>query len=174
MVTSLALSLLLSGLAVGSPVPDFSAPNQDGKVVKLSELKGKPVLVYFYPKDDTPGCTKEACSIRDQYARFTKAGLVILGISRQDAESHKAFRAKYHLPFDLLTDKDGDIAKLLGVDSYPLVSMHKRQSLLIDADGKLLEFYGSVDPEKHADEVLAKIEKPAPAAAPVAPAPVAK
>ena len=163
----------LSELPRGAQVAEFQAPNQDGKVVKLSDFKGKPVLVYFYPKDDTPGCTKEACSLRDNYARFQKAGVVILGISRQDSESHKEFKAKYKLPFDLLTDKDGDVAKAMGVDTYPLVGIHKRQSLLLDGDGKVIEFYGAVDPSTHAEEVLKQIEaaaKPAPAQAP-APAP---
>jgi peroxiredoxin Q/BCP len=152
-MTSLAL-LVLSSLPVGAPVPDFSAPNQDGKAVTLSEFKGKPVLVYFYPKDDTPGCTKEACALRDRFTKFQAAGIVILGVSRQDGESHRAFRAKYHLPFDLLTDRDGAVSKLLGVETYPLIGVHKRQSLLIGADGKLVAFYGAVDPETHADEVL--------------------
>lgn len=138
-------------------MPDFAAPNQDGKVIKLSELKGKPVLVYFYPKDDTPGCTKEACALRDRFAKFQAAGIVILGVSRQDAKSHQAFRAKYHLPFDLLTDEKGEVAKLLGVETYAIIGVHKRQSLLVGADGTLVEFFGAVDPETHADEVLEKI-----------------
>ncbi len=156
MMTTLALAMICA-LPVGAPVPDFSAPNQDGKVVKLSELKGKPILLYFYPKDDTPGCTKEACALRDRFDKFTKAGILIFGISRQDAGSHRAFRAKYHLPFDLLTDSDGELAKRLGVETYPIIGIHKRQSLLIGADGKLIEFFGSVDPEMHADEVLQKL-----------------
>lgn len=149
--------LVLSALPLGAPVPDFAAPNQDRRLIKLSELRGKPVLVYFYPKDDTPGCTKEACALRDRFAKFQKAGIVILGVSRQDAESHRAFRAKYHLPFDLLTDEDGAVAKLLGVETYAIIGIHKRQSLLIGADGRLIEFFGAVDPETHADEVLAKL-----------------
>ena len=152
-------SLAVAALPVGSPVPDFTAPNQDGKAVSLTSFKGQPVLVYFYPKDDTPGCTKEACALRDRYATFQKAGIVILGVSRQDAESHRAFRAKYKLPFDLLTDKDGDVAKALGVDTMPVLGIHKRQSLLIGADGKLVAFFHDVDPEKHADEVLALLVK---------------
>src|SRR6478672_4717328 len=126
MLKLIALLALTAGLPAGSPAPDVAAPNQDGKLVKLSELKGKPVLLYFYPKDDTPGCTKEACSLRDDYSRFQKAGAVILGVSRQDAESHKAFRAKYHLPFDLLTDKDGSFAKAFGAETMPVVGYHKR------------------------------------------------
>jgi thioredoxin-dependent peroxiredoxin len=148
---------LLAALPVGAPVPDFAAPNQDGKVITLSALKGKPVLVYFYPKDDTPGCTKEACALRDRFAKFQAAGIVILGVSRQDAKSHQAFRAKYHLPFDLLTDEKGEVAKRLGVETYAIIGVHKRQSLLVGADGTLLEFFGAVDPETHADEVLEKL-----------------
>jgi peroxiredoxin Q/BCP len=156
-LSSTTLLLLLAALPVGAPVPDFAAPNQDGKIIKLSELKGKPVLVYFYPKDDTPGCTKEACALRDRFAKFQAAGIVILGVSRQDAKSHQAFRAKYHLPFDLLTDEKGEVAKLLGVETYAIIGVHKRQSLLVGADGTLLEFFGAVDPETHADEVLEKV-----------------
>lgn len=149
--------LLLTSLPEGSVVPDFSAPNQDGKEVKLSDLKGKPVLIYFYPKDDTPGCTKQACDLRDRYAQFQKAGIVVLGVSRQDAKSHQAFRAKYRLPFDLLTDKDGELAKKLGVELMPLVGVHKRQSLLIGADGKVVAFFADVDPKTHAELVLKKL-----------------
>ncbi len=159
MLFSVLFSASVAGLPPGSPVPAFSAPNQDGKTVSLKDFSGKPVLIYFYPKDDTPGCTKEACALRDRFSRFQKAGAIILGVSRQDAASHRAFREKYRLPFDLLTDKDGDIAKALGVGTVPIIGVHKRQSLLVGADGKLAAFYGDVDPEKHADEVLAQIEK---------------
>src|SRR3954465_10532303 len=121
-MTSLLLALVApAGPAPGTQAPDVSAPNQDGKVVKLSALRGRPVLLYFYPKDDTPGCTKEACSLRDDFARFQKAGAVILGVSRQDAASHQAFKAKYHLPFDLLVDADGSFAQALGVQTMPIV-----------------------------------------------------
>jgi thioredoxin-dependent peroxiredoxin len=155
---SFLASFLFAALPIGAAVPDVSAPNQDGKEVKLSELKGKPVLVYFYPKDDTPGCTKQACDLRDRYAQFQKAGIVVLGVSRQDAASHQAFRKKYKLPFDLLTDKDGELAKKLGVELMPVIGIHKRQSLLIGADGKVVAFFPDVDVSAHADLVLKKLD----------------
>lgn len=147
--------LITSALPLGGSVPDFTAPNQDGKPVTLSAFRGKPVLVYFYPKDDTPGCTKQACDLRDRHERFQRAGAVILGVSRQDAASHTAFRAKHRLPFDLLTDADGAIAKALGIETIPLLGVHKRQSLVVGPDGTLLAFFPDVDPGKHAEEVLA-------------------
>jgi peroxiredoxin Q/BCP len=158
-MSSLLLAVALAGLPLGAPVPDFSAPNQDGQTVRLSQFKGHPVLVYFYPKDGTSGCTKEACALRDRSERFVKAGAVILGISRQDAASHREFKAAQKLPFDLLTDADGSIAQALGVETYALVGIHKRQSVLIAADGTLLRFYGDVDPQTHADEVLADLAR---------------
>ena len=166
---SLLLALVAAAaLAPGTPVPDVAAVNQDGKVVKLSQYKGKPVLLYFYPKDDTPGCTKEACSLRDDYARFQKAGAVILGVSRQDSKSHQEFRAKYHLPFDLLTDTDGKFAEAMGVETLPVVGFHKRQSLLIGADGKVVKFFDAVEPTTHSAEVLHLLEAKPAAAAPAA------
>ena len=163
---SLLLALVAAaGLAPGTAAPDVSAPNQDGKLVKISELKGKPVLVYFYPKDDTPGCTKEACTLRDDYSKFQKAGAVILGVSRQDAKSHQEFKAKYHLPFDLLIDADGKFAAAFGVDTMPVVGFHKRQSVLLDAQGKVLKFFPDVDPASHSAEVLALLQKQAQPAA---------
>jgi peroxiredoxin Q/BCP len=153
------VSLLLGVLPVGAVVPDFSAPNQDGKVISLGQLRGQPVLIYFYPKDDTPGCTKQACELRDRYERFRKAGVAILGVSRQDSASHRAFKAKHRLPFDLLTDGDGSIARALGVETIPLFGLHKRQSLVVAADGRLLGFLSDVDPSRHADDVLALVEK---------------
>lgn len=161
-LAAFALTLVVSafwlGLANGDKAPDFTAKNQDGKEVHLSDYLGKPVLLYFYPKDDTPGCTKEACSFRDEYSKFQKMGAVILGISRQDAKSHQAFRAKYHLPFDLLTDKDGNLAKSYGVGLMPIVGYHKRESALISADGKLIQFYPDVDPSKHTAQVFQDLQ----------------
>lgn len=159
-MNSLLLALVAAaGLAAGTPAPDVSAKNQDGKVVRIAELKGKPVLIYFYPKDDTPGCTKEACALRDTYKRFEKAGAVILGVSRQDAESHKAFRAKYHLPFDLLSDPDGTFADAFHAEHMAVVGLNKRQSVLLGKDGRVVKFFEEVDPEKHAAEVLALLEQ---------------
>jgi peroxiredoxin Q/BCP len=143
-----------SSLDIGAPVPEFSAPNQDGKIIHLSDFKGSPVLLYFYPKDETPGCTRQACSLRDEFAQFKKIGAVVLGISRQDQASHQAFKKKHKLPFDLLVDADGKIADQLGVGTYPVVGFHKRQSLIIGKDGKLLKFLGDVDPATHTAEVL--------------------
>jgi peroxiredoxin Q/BCP len=141
-------------IAVGASAPNFSAKNQDGKTVSLSDFKGKPVLLYFYPKDETPGCTKEACSFRDQYAAFTKQGAAVVGISAQDAKSHREFKDKHKLPFDLLVDSDGSIAKAFGVGKFPVLGLLKRQSVLLDKDGKVLKFYENVDPETHTEEVL--------------------
>ncbi|MGC4122419.1 MAG: peroxiredoxin [Myxococcales bacterium] len=155
MTTAILLSVLLAGLEPGTAAPDVSAPNQDGKTVKLSDFKGSPVLLFFYPKDDTPGCTKEACLLRDAYTKYQKAGIVILGISKQDPASHKAFIQKHKLPFDLLADEDGAFAKAFGIRSMPVVGWFKRQSVLLDADHKVVKFFDDVDPSKHADEVLA-------------------
>ena len=149
----------LMGVAAGEVAPEFTAQNQKGETKKLSDFKGQPVLIYFYPKDDTPGCTKEACTFRDEYAKFKKVGAVILGVSAQDERSHKAFADKFHLPFDLLVDKDGKIGEKFGVSRMPLIGLHKRQSVLIGKDGKIVKFYDTVDPGKHAAEVLAELEK---------------
>lgn len=146
-------------LSIGEPAPAFVAQNQDGKAVQLADFKGQPVLIYFYPKDDTPGCTKEACQFRDDYSQFKKKGAVILGVSAQDAESHKNFKKKYHLPFDLLIDSDGKIAKSFGVGMMPVIGLHQRQSVLIDQHGKISKFYSSVSPQEHSQEVLADLEK---------------
>src|SRR5262249_44093920 len=113
---------------------------------------------YFYPKDDTPGCTKEACNFRDEFSKFKKMGAVVLGVSRQDEKSHQAFKQKYSLPFDLLVDKDGSLAKAYGVTVIPAVGIHMRQSVLIAPDGKVAKFYPSVDPKTHTDEVLKDLQ----------------
>ena len=153
-ISTLFLPSVAMAIELGGPAPEFSAPNQDGKVIRLNEFRGSPVLLYFYPKDDTPGCTKEACNFRDDYSKFKKAGAIILGVSRQDEASHQKFKQKHHIPFDFLVDKDGSIAKLYGVDTMPLVGFHKRQSFLIDRDGKIKKIYKDVNPNHHAEEVL--------------------
>ncbi len=143
----------------GADAPAFSAKNQDGKTVNLKDLKGKPVLMFFYPKDDTPGCTKEACNFRDSYTKFKDLGTVILGVSRQDEASHQKFKAKHKLPFDLLVDKDGKLAESFGVSLMPAVGFHNRQSVLIGPDGKVAKFYNAVDPTQHSDETLKDIQE---------------
>lgn len=149
-----SLTAPLLGLSPGDAVPDFSAKNQDGKEIRISDYRGKPVLIYFYPKDDTPGCTKEACSFRDEYAEFKKLGAVIFGVSRQDSKSHRAFKEKHRLPFDLLVDEDGSVAKSLGIGMMPIIGFHKRQSILIGPDGKVFRIYSDVNPKNHTQEVL--------------------
>lgn len=152
----------LMAMAAGSQAPDFSGKNQDGKEVHLSDFKGKFVLVYFYPKDDTPGCTKEACDFRDRYAEIRKLNAEVIGISRQDADSHKKFATKHKLPFDLLVDSGGKIGESFGVGSIPVVGgvfgISKRQSVLIGPDQKVVYFYESVDPETHVAEVMKDIK----------------
>jgi thioredoxin-dependent peroxiredoxin len=138
-------------LAVGAQVPDVSAPAQDGKVVSLRELKGKALIVYFYPKDDTPGCTVEAKGIRDQYAELSRLAHV-LGVSSDSLESHKAFAAKYDLPFPLLDDKTHSIASAFGV---PLSSGHARRvTFVIDATGTVRKVFPDVNPDGHAAELV--------------------
>jgi peroxiredoxin Q/BCP len=138
-------------LAVGADVPDVSAVAQDGKTVKLRELKGKPVIVYFYPKDDTPGCTIEAKGIRDQYSELNSRA-VVLGVSTDTSESHKAFADKYNLPFQLLDDSSHALVTAFGV---PVSSGHaKRITFVIDAAGKVRKVFPNVNPNGHAAELL--------------------
>lgn len=150
---------MAKNLKVGDPVPHIAASNQDGKTIRLSDLRGGPVLVFFYPKDNTPGCTKEACTLRDDYSKYQKLGVTIFGVSRQSAESHRKFVDKFNLPFDLLIDEDGALAAALGVERMPLLGIHKRQSVLIGPDGRLIKRYLDVTPEKHSEEVLEDLLK---------------
>ena len=153
------LAPLLMAMSAGTPAPEFRAKNQDGKDVSLSDFKGKFVLLFFYPKDETAGCTKEACAFRDSYAELKKLNTVVLGISRQDADSHKKFISKHKLPFDLLIDEDGSVAKAFGVGLMPIVGFHLRRSVLIGPDGKVVRYYEDVNPMTHAPEVLEDVKK---------------
>jgi peroxiredoxin Q/BCP len=155
-------------LDVGSTAPNVTFTLQDGKTVALSSLKGKQVAVYFYPKDDTPGCTVEAQGIRDQWEAFEKAGIEVYGVSTQDAASHTAFIEKHKLPFDLVVDTDGSIAKAFGV---PVSGgqFAARQTFLIGADGTVKQVWRSVTPAEHAKQLLeAAGAAPASTAAPKA------
>lgn len=140
-------------LSVGSAAPDFSATAHTGEAVRLSKLRGKPVVLYFYPMDDTPGCTKQACDLRDNWAKLQKAGVRVFGVSTQDNASHKAFAEKHSLPFPLLPDVDGAIA---GKYKVPLVDGKARRiTYLIGKDGKVKQVWPKVNPATHAAEVMA-------------------
>jgi peroxiredoxin Q/BCP len=142
-------------VAVGKPPPDFTAKAHDGTELRLSALKGKPVVLYFYPKDETPGCTKEACAFRDAWKDLEKKGVVLIGISTDSVESHKAFAKHHELPFHLVSDESGAIAKAFGVPNR--AGFLGRQSFVIGADGNVKHVYREVDVTKHASEVLADV-----------------
>jgi thioredoxin-dependent peroxiredoxin len=149
-------------IEVGIKAPDFSLPDQDGKMHKLSDYKGKPVVLFFYPKDDTPGCTKEACSFRDHFAEFKKAGIEVLGVSVDSAESHEKFAVKYHLPFTLLSDTDKKVVTEYGVWVEKINYGKKywgtaRTTFLIDKNGNIVHVFEQVKPDEHAAEVLEKL-----------------
>ncbi|WP_437673533.1 peroxiredoxin [Sorangium sp. So ce131] len=142
-----------AALKPGDAAPDITFTLHDGKEVKLSSLKGKQVLVYFYPKDDTPGCTIQAKGLRDGWADLQAAGVEAYGVSRQDAQSHQAFIEKYELPFPLVVDQDGAVARAFRV---PLRSdLAARQSFLIGKDGTIKQVWLEVDPKEHAAAILA-------------------
>lgn len=154
----LALSPFMLALKSGDTMAPFTIKNQAGKIVDSKDLAGKFVLLYFYPKDETPGCTREAQELRDKAPEFKKLNAVVYGVSTQDEKSHQAFIAKEKLNFDLLVDTDGKLAKACGVASMPIIGLHKRQSVLVGPDGKVVKFYDDVEPAKHAEEVLKDIK----------------
>jgi len=145
--------------AEGSKAPDFNLVATDGKKVKLSALKGQPVVVYFYPKDDTPGCTREACAFRDQKKQLEKLGAVVLGISPDDNASHQKFATKFELNFPLLSDTDHAVAEKYGAwreeNMYAKKSMGiQRSTFLIDAQGKIARVWKKVSVDGHDEQVL--------------------
>jgi peroxiredoxin Q/BCP len=138
-------------VVVGQPPPDFTATAQDGTVVHLAALKGKPVVVYFYPKDETPGCTKEACSFRDAWDSLHDKGVVLIGISADTDESHRAFASNHKLPFLLISDAKGDLAAKFGVPVH--LGYDARQSFVIGADGNVKKIYRDVDVTIHSKQI---------------------
>jgi thioredoxin-dependent peroxiredoxin len=150
-------------LQIGDKAPNFSLPDQNGQTVSLKSLKGKQVVLYFYPKDDTPGCTKEACGFRDSLSAIEKANTVVLGVSMDDAESHQKFIKKYGLPFTLLCDEDGKVSKAYGV--YKKKNMYgktywgiERSTFIIDETGKLKGLFRKVKVDGHVGEVQAALK----------------
>jgi peroxiredoxin Q/BCP len=146
-------------LKEGDAAPDFVSTDQDGNAVKLSDFAGKRVVLYFYPKDDTPGCTKEACSFRDADDIFSAKGIKVLGVSTDSEKSHQKFISKYQLPFDLLADTEKQIVEAYGVWGEKSMYGKKymgtmRKTFLID-DGKIVKIFEKVSVSEHADEVLA-------------------
>lgn len=148
----------------GSVAPNFAAKDANGETVRLKDLRGQKVVLYFYPKDDTPGCTKEACSFRDSFADFKKRDIKVLGVSIDSEGSHKKFAAKYKLPFTLLADPDHSIADAYGVYGEKKFMGRtylgvKRVTFLIDEKGKVKKVFEKVKPEEHAREVLEAFEQ---------------
>ena len=147
----------------GKPAPDFELESDTGERVKLSDLRGKPVVLYFYPKDDTPGCTTQACGIRDAYGEFQRAGAAVFGVSPDSAASHVKFKEKFSLPFALLADTDHAVAEAYGAwgekKNYGKTYMGIiRSTFVIGPDGTVVKTMPNVKPDRHADDVLAVLE----------------
>ena len=146
----------------GEPAPDFTATTDAGERVSLSDFRGRPVVLYFYPRDDTPGCTKQACGIRDAYAEFERAGAVVLGISPDDEASHLKFKDKYALPFTLLADPEHEVAERYGTwgekryRGKTYLGVH-RTTFLVGPDGTIAKVMPDVKPDSHAGDVLAAL-----------------
>jgi len=159
-----ALGLFSFGQAMadvgqGEQAPDFQLMDQNGMVHHLSTYQGKWVVLYFYPKDDTPGCIKEASELRDDYDQLVDMGVTLLGVSLDDIESHQAFAEKYHLPFPLLSDAHGEVAKRYGaLWQLGPIKFAKRHSFIIDPQGKIARIYRDVKPAIHSDELIADLK----------------
>jgi thioredoxin-dependent peroxiredoxin len=153
-------------ISANQPAPDFSLADETGKLRSLSEFRGQPVVLYFYPKDDTPGCTTEACNFRDDYHVYTENGVVILGVSPDSAKSHAKFKNKFSLPFPLLADEGHKVCEAYG--AWGLKKMYGREyegilrtTFLIGGDGTILKVFENVKPNGHSAEVLAALKQAA-------------
>ncbi len=157
-ITVIITGFLWSGsipLNIGDQAPDFSLPDENGQIQTLSQYSGQNVVVYFYPKDDTPGCTKEACGIRDLFSQFTDNKIVVLGVNYDNAASHRKFKDKHNLPFPLLSDGDKSVSKQYGADGMFFPS---RKTYLVDKDGTLIKIFENVNVLTHAEEILRYFE----------------
>ena len=146
-------------LAVGQPAPPFALPDQNGRIHQLADYAGKWLVVYFYPKDDTPGCTKEACHFRDDIAQLRALGVQLVGISLDSSDSHGHFAKKFNLPFPLLADNGGTIAKSYDTYwSFLFIHVARRHTFIIDPAGQIAKIYRKVDPDTHSAQVIADIK----------------
>lgn len=136
----------------GDKFPDFKLGSDDGKEVSLYDLQGKKTILYFYPKDDTPGCTKEACSFRDNINSFKSLNIPVFGVSVDDIDSHKKFKEKYAIPFTLLSDPKKELVTKLGIKS--ITGSASRVTFILDENGKITKIYPKVSPDRHAEEIL--------------------
>ncbi len=151
-------------ITANQPAPGFTLPDENGEMHSLSDYRGQPVILYFYPKDDTPGCTTEACNFRDDYSAYEGKNVTILGVSPDSPKSHTKFKTKYHLPFTLLSDEDHQVAEAYGV--WALKKMMGREymgilrtTFLIDADGEIARVFENVKPADHSAEVLTGLDQ---------------
>ncbi len=152
----MAASILKSG----DDAPNFTLPDNQGRQVSLSDFKSKWVVLYFYPKDDTPGCTTEACHFRDDFKLLENLGAQVVGMSIDDSFSHKKFAEKYNLPFPLLSDASGEVASLYGaLNNFLVIKLAKRYTYLINPQGKIAKIYLSVDTSKHSQEIIEDLKK---------------
>jgi thioredoxin-dependent peroxiredoxin len=151
------LFAVLMALTVGATAPDFTVKDTNGNTVKLSDYAGKMVVMYFYPKDDTPGCTKQACSFRDNYEQYLSKGITVFGVSLDDASSHKAFTDKFNLPFPLLADTDAAITTAYGVVTDRNGTRYAQRVTYVINDGKIQQVYDTINTETHATDVLTSI-----------------
>ena len=151
-------------LELGGKVPDTTLINDQGQEVRMADLQGRPYVLFFYPKDDTPGCTKEACNFRDNYSAFQEAGIEVIGVSRDSTSSHTKFREKYQLPYRLLSDPEHKLAEAFGVwgEKSFMGKKHMgilRSTFVIAADGTVQKAYPNVKPDEHAQEILQDLGK---------------
>ena len=145
---------------VGQNAPDFNLPDQNRVQHSLSDYSGKWLVLYFYPKDDTPGCTQEACAFRDDWFKLSALGAAVVGVSLDDSESHAEFAQKYHLPFPLLAGKNTDVADRYGVIlNLGLFKMARRYTFLIDPQGKIKKIYDKVETSRHSGEIIGDLKK---------------
>lgn len=155
--------IMAAELSVGDQAPEFALPNEQGKVVRLADLSGSVIVLYFYPKDDTPGCTKEACAFRDAIQQIQQTRAVVLGVSMDSPESHQKFIAKYGLPFSLLSDREAEMSRAYGVyrkkNLYGKISWGiERSTFVIDRQGKIMRIYRKVKVDGHVDDVLSVLQ----------------
>jgi peroxiredoxin Q/BCP len=155
-----SLGIANDDIMIGQPAPEFELPDQNGQLHSLEDYREQWIVLYFYPKDETPGCTTEACEFRDNIFAYRNLNAQILGVSLDDVESHKAFAENHGLPFPLLADTDGSTSAAYGVKTRMFgMSVAKRQTFIIGPDGKIAKHYEKVDPAEHSKQVLSDLEK---------------